>query len=281
MKRYITFLLLALMVTSIGMASERHDDDDKTTGKQREVRRLHPERERAKAIKKLQEQMSRNAEPKADPWDTSDEVWGTVDLPPATSKDSNAVEGRRLPSTINGLSTANVADADFSRDGNQRLTWRDEPVTTPIDQLLPFFSLDGDECRSKYVTTDEPSNEVYFAFSIIGDSISSPLRLCVRYCADQPLNYDQIIFTIDGYDYPFYPLEPQYTTLDNGLYLECSDDVLRTAHKDLIYALAHGHWVAAKLVNPRGIQRVKILTDGQREDFAHTLDLYRLLGGGF
>lgn len=284
MKEFITLLIVALMTIPAGMANGQPDDDDKTTGLKQEIRRLHPERHRAQAIKKLQEQQSRKSEPKADPWDTDGEVWGTVDLPPATSRDSSAVEGRRLePSTVHTI----VKQSATSRLGHDsdgeshRLSWQDQPVTVAIDLLWPYFTIVDGECRSKYVTADGASNEVYFTFTIDGDSVSGPLRLCVRYCTDQPLDFDQLIFTIDGFNYPFYPQEPQHAQLANGQYLETSDDVLRPAHKDLVYALAHGSWAALKLVNTRGIQRVKMLTDGQRQDFAHTLDLYRLLGGGF
>ena len=96
MRKYIILLLVALLAVPVGMASVARDDDDKDPSIKPGIRRLHPERERAKAVKKLQEQMSRKAEPKADPWDTSDEVWGTVALPPAASRDSNAVVGHRL-----------------------------------------------------------------------------------------------------------------------------------------------------------------------------------------
>ena len=74
LKKYIILLLVALLAVPVGMASVARDDDDKDPSIKPGIRRLHPERERAKAVKKLQEQMSRKAESKADPWDTSDEV---------------------------------------------------------------------------------------------------------------------------------------------------------------------------------------------------------------
>ena len=254
------------------------------------IRRLHPERERAKAIKKLQEQMSRKAEPKDDPWDTSDEVWGTVDLPPVALMDSNAVEGRRLNQPYQRTSkTAEeqaavdsllAMDYSIKEYGYRRMTWRDLPVTATIDQLMPYFTVDetGD-CYSKYVSRELGSNEVYFTFSIGEDSLPGPLRLRVQYCADDPLDFDQLVFTIDGYDYMFYPSNHQQGTLDGGLYWELSDDVLQPAYKDLVYALAHSNWVALKLMSTRGIHHVKMLTDWQRTDFTNTLDFYRLLGG--
>ena len=260
-----------MMAAQVGLASVAPDDDDKTQGVQREIRRLHPERERAKAMKKLREQMSRKAEPKSDPWDTSDDVWGTVDLPPVAARDSAAVVGRRLDA-IGEQSV--VADGV----GQRRMTWQDEPVTAGADDLMPYVTIDNGDCLSKYVSREETSNEAYFAFSF-QDSIVGPLRLCVQYCGASPLNYDQVIFHIDGFDYIFYPSEPQRGVTANGLRWERSDDRLKPAYKDLVYALAHSHMVILKLVGDTGISHAKVLTDGQRDDFANILSLYLLLGG--
>ena len=288
-KKYYLLLLVALLVVPVGMASTDRDDDDKNKKAKQDVRRLYPEREHAKAVKKLQEQLSRKAEPKADPWDTSDEVWGTVDLPPAAIKDSKAVEGHRLstplrtsktPAEQAALDSLLTGDNDYTEFGFHRMTWRDLPVTSTIDQLMPGFTVDENgDCYSRYVSREKSSNEVYFVFAMSEDSLPEPLRLRVQYCADDPLDFDQLIFTIDGFDYPFYPANHEQGTLDGDLYWECSDDVLQPAHKDLVYALAHSNWVALKLMSTRGIHHVKMLTDGQRTDFAHTLDLYRLMGG--
>lgn len=291
--RYILLLFVILLAAPVGMASATRDDDDKDPSIQRGIRRLHPERERAKAMKKLQEQMARKAEPKDDPWDTSDDLWGTVDLPPVALKDNAAVEGRRLkprqlgtsktPEEQAALDSLLAIDYSLTEFGYRRMKWRDLPVTRTIDQLMPGFVLNEDgDYVSKYVSFAPTSNEVYFAFAMAeGDSLPGPLRLCVRYCADDPLDFDQLIFSIDGYDYLFYPSDHHHSTLPDGLYCETSDDVLTASYKDLVYALAHSNWVALKLVSTRGIHHVKMLTDGQRSDFAATLDLYRLLGGIF
>ena len=289
MKKYLVLLLVMLLAVPVGLASNSGDDDDKVP-EWRQVRRLHPERELAKAIKKLQEQMSRKADPNADPWDTSDEVWGTVDVPPSAVKDSAAVEGHRLtprqqhtsktPEEQAALDSLLAGDYSYKEYGYRRMTWRDLPVTTTIEQLMPGFAVDENgDCFSKYVSRDKTSNEVYFAFAMHEDSLPGPLRLCVQYCADDPLDFDQIIFSIDGFDYMFYPSSTQRGTLPDDLYWESCDDVLNEAYKDLVYALAHSNWLAIKLISTRGIHHVKMLTDGQRTDFAHTLDLYRLLGG--
>lgn len=290
MRKWIVIMLMVLMAVPMGMASTVRDDDDKDPSISRGIRRLHPERERAKAVQKLREQMSRKADPKADPWDTSDEVWGTVDLPPLEVKDSTAVEGHRLTPSYQhtrksaaeqaALDSLLAIDYSIKEYGYRRMKWRDLPVTATVDQLMPYFVLDdANDCYSRYVSRERESNEVFFAFTLTEDSLPGPLRLCVQYCADDPLDFDQLLFTIDGYNYPYYPVNHQSGTLDGGLYWEMSDDVLQPAYKDLVYALAHSHWVALKLVSTRGIHHVKMLTDGQRDDFAHTLDLYRLMGG--
>ena len=286
MRNWIIILLSLLLAAPLGMASTVGDDDDKDVSIKPGIRRLHPERERAKAMKRLQEERSRKAVEKADPWDTSDEVWGTVDVPRTSARDSAAVEGYRIQHTSKTAAEQVALDSLLAMDysiqeyGFRRMTWRELPVTMSFDQLMPYFTVDSvGDCYSRYVSRDKISNEFYLAFTIGEDSLPGPLRLCVQYCADDPLDFDQILFTIDGYDYPYYPGQTQRGTLDGGLYWEWSDDVLRMPYRDLVYALAHSHWVAVKLMSTRGIHHVKMLTDGQRDDFAHTLDLYRLLGG--
>lgn len=265
LKRFIILLLAALLVVPMGLASVAGDDDDKDPSIRPGIRRLHPERERAKAMKKLQEQLSRKADSIADPWDTSDDLWGTVDLP-RSHKESAAVEGHRL-------------SPNDDREAGKRMTWRDEPVTVTLDQLMPFMVLDNGEYRSKYVTGDSVGNEVYFAFDLDEDSVPGPLRLCVNYCGDRAIEYDQVVFTVDGFDYAFYPSSPRHGRTAGGQYWAASDDELQHAYRDLVYALTHGQWAMLKLMGMNGGSRIKMLTDGQLEDLFNTLALYRLLGG--
>lgn len=268
LKKYILLLMLVLLTVPMGMASTMRDDDDRDSVMQQGVRRLHPERERAKAMKKLQEQMSHKAQPKADPWDMSDEVWGTVDVVPVAVRDSAAVVGRRL------------TDETAGAEEGKRMTWQDEPVPVTIDWLMPYFTNEGGEWRSKYVSTDSVANEVYFAFSIQeADSLPGPLRLCIRYCGSSPLEYDLVAFTVEGYDYMLYPAAPRHGRTEDGLYWAASDDEMRPAYRDLIYAVTHGNWALIKLQGTGGVSRVKVLTEDQLGDMANTVALYRLMGG--
>ena len=287
--KYIVIWLLVWLVAPVGMACPTGDDDDKDPVVQRDVRRLHPERERAKAMKKLQEQLSRKAEPKADPWDTTGELWGTVDVVRGEAIDSTAVAGRRVKpgqqhtsktpeeqAALDALLAEDYSLADIGR----RMRWRDVPVTATIDQLMPGFAVSASgDCVSKYVTWERGSNEVFFSFANNPDGTPGPLRLCLLYCADDPLGLDQVIFTIDGFDYTFYPSQVEQGKVSEDVYWEAFDQVLKNDDRDLVYALAHCHWGVMKLHSSRGIHHVKMLTEGQRTDFTNTLDLYRLLGG--
>ena len=267
LKRYLLLLLIALLAVPVASAAGLPDDDDKDPSIRPGIRRLHPQRERAKAIKKLQEQLSKKADPNADPWDTGDDAWGTVDLPPTVARDSAAVTGRRLSSLSD--------DAP----GGGRMIWREEPVTVSRDQLMQFMTIDGGECRSRYVSPDSIGNEVYFAFVLDEDSVPGPLRLCLRYSADSPCEFDQVTFTVDGHDYIFFPSEPRHGKTADNIFWAASDDELHTAYRDLVYALSHGQWAMVKLQGTSGVGRVKILNEGQLDDFANTLALYRLMGG--
>ena len=266
MRRYFIILLGMVLAGTVVLAGPVRDDDDKTPAWRQSIRRLHPERERAKAMKKLQEEMSRHTNQTADPWDTADQVWGEVDVPTDALRDSTAAEGHLLTPGETAVP--------------RRLRWHDDPVLVGWDQLQDFLVIDDGEYRSKYVSPDATTDEAYFAFAVT-DSVVGPLRLCLRYCGNRPLHYDQVVFTIDGFDYMFYPFDTLVERLDDGRSLERSDDVLRAGYKDLVYALAHGHWVMMKLCGDGGVNHVKMLSDGQIDDFAHTLALYRLMGGTF
>ncbi|MBR4830128.1 MAG: hypothetical protein IKZ92_10065 [Muribaculaceae bacterium] len=288
MRKWIIILMAMLLAAPVVMSSPVGDDDDKDPSIKPGIRRLHPERERAKAIKQLQDEMSRKAEPKDDPWDMTGEVWGTVDLP-REAKDVKAVEGRRLTQRtsktpaeqqmVNQLINTDYSIHEYSV-GDRRMLWRDEPVTSSVDELLPFFSYENGEYLSKYVSRDKTSNEIYFIFSY-HDSVPGPLRLCIQYCADDPLDYDMLTVNVDGFDYVYYPSNIERGRQGKKLYWELCDNVLNPAYKDMVYALAHSHWAFIKFHGANGINHVKTLSQGQRDDFAHALDLYRLLGGGW
>jgi len=284
------------------------DDKDYDESIRKPIRRLHPERERAKAIKKLQEQRAHKAVPKADPWDTSDEAWGTVEVVPVAVTDSvsddfddtsldeggrhvTTAQGRRLSSgnatsksaadkaQLDALLNADYSIKQYEAPGARRMTWRDEPVTATRDQLEPFFDITATRCLPRGIGLDTASNEAFFYFDLDANGhASGPLRLRVQYCADDPLDFDELVFNVDGHDYVFFPRDMRQGTIGK-MYWQTSDDDLRAVDRDLAYALSHSHWMMLKLKGSNGISHVKMLTDSQRDDFARALQFYRLLGG--
>ena len=99
--------------------------------------------------------------------------------------------------------------------------------------------------------------------------------------ADDPLNYNDITFTIDGFNYSFHPGKPARGKQGARMYWEQSEDALTAQDKDLVYALSHCHWARISLKGADGMNHVKMLTDKQLEAFAHTFELYRAMGGKF
>jgi|GEM_PF-695706 len=304
-KRYFIIAMMALSVASAAFAAPAGDEEDYDVSIRKGIRRLHPERERAKAIKKLQQQRAQKAVPKVDPWDTSDEAWGTVEVvPEPTSQESIADEpvatspsgekrkvttaqGRRLNATTKSASDQEQLDALLGTDyslqqyevpGTRRMTWRDEPVKATRESLQPYFELTGSSCLPRGLKLDNGTNAVFFYFNVVNGE-AQDLRLRVQYCADDPINFEELVFSVDGFDYTFFPQQMQRGNDGDGYYWQTSDDELRRADRDLVYALSHSHWAMLKLKGADGVSHVKMLSDVQRDDFARTFQFFRLLGG--
>ena len=123
-------------------------------------------------------------------------------------------------------------------------------------------------------------NAVFFYFTAPSAAAPDALRLRIQYYADDPLNFRQAVFTIDGFDYTYVPEEtPRRGKVTARTYWECSDQPLTRAHRDLVYALTHARWVRLKLIGADGVNHVKLLTSDQLRALADALNLYRLLGG--
>ena len=106
-----------------------------------------------------------------------------------------------------------------------------------------------------------------------------PLHLRVQYYADDPLQFNEILFTIDGFDYSYRALSPQRGKGAGRMIWEFSDQEVASSDRDLLYALSHANWVRMSLVGSDGTKHVKLLTETQIRDFYLVLQLFRLLGG--
>jgi len=266
---WLCLLALATLSTAVAATTMRADDDDYDESIRRPIRRLHPEREREKAIKKWEAEQARKqqaeqkaatqASPLSDPWGDA-----SASTAPAAGKED-------LYRLLNKDYSIKHYDIPSSP---QPMTWRDEPVTSLESDLLPHFARSGHRYTPAGTTMKRTDNQCYFYFDEGG-----PLHLRVQYYADDPLNYDRMVFTIDGFDYDFTTMARPQRGRDGRMYWEITDDQLTTANRDLVYALSHASWIRLKLLGANGINHVKLLTERQVDDFARAWDLYRLYGG--
>ncbi|MBR6284847.1 MAG: hypothetical protein IKR25_11235 [Muribaculaceae bacterium] len=160
-----------------------------------------------------------------------------------------------------------------------RIVWQDAPVTDDMEQLLGNIKHGDLGVMPRGVTTDNTENAIYLYFKEGPDGKPEPLRLRIQYYADDPLNYYEAQFNINGFDYSFKPTNFKRGKGKGRMIWENSDDPVTAADKDLIYALAHGDWVVLKLMAPSGINHNKQLTDEQLAAFRQVLNLYLLKGG--
>ena len=269
--------------TSLPCLAQSEDDYDESI--RMPIRRLHPEREREKARKKLQQEL--DAKNKAQ--QTADDAWEENNQPKA-KKDNRRVVGKAaLPqstadkSVINELLNKDYSLVEYLPAAPQPLRWKDDPIRETENELLMQVSKSSPQTGTmRYMPRDvsmsRTENAFYAYFTTSGGRVD-PLRLRVQYCADDPLLFNDIQFQIDGFDYRYRANSPQRGKGTGRMIWEESDQVVVAANKDLLYALSHAHWVRMALVGADGTKHVKMLTEKQIRDFYSILQLYRLLGG--
>lgn len=174
-----------------------------------------------------------------------------------------------------------ICEYDF---GPKRMVWKDDTVTETQERILPFFMLtDVGEYRgivSTGVVISDIVNDVYIYFTQDANGIPTSMRLRIQYYADDPLNYNQIAFVVDGFDYPFTPTNIKCGDGEEGYVWQQSDDELHDKDKDLVYAISHcENWAELKLVGADGMEHIKPLTREKLDEFKRTLQLFLLRGG--
>lgn len=168
----------------------------------------------------------------------------------------------------------------------KRMVWKDDTINETQENLVPFFKAQPVRGYNSILplnaVVDNLVNDVYLYFTDGPEGIPSALRLRIQYYADDPLNYNDMEFTIDGFDYKFHPTNIQRGHGEDIMIWENSDDELKVADKDLVYALSHcQYWAQVKLHGDDGMVHVKLISKEQIEDFKRTVQLYLLRGGTF
>lgn len=278
---------MALLACSSLPLAAQDSEDDYDESIRMPIRRLHPEREREKARKKLQAELdakNKAQQPAVDDWEDNSQS------AEAKKKDKRRVVGKStMPqssadkSLLNELLNKNYDLVEYVPAAPQRLVWRDDPIVETENELLMRLSKSSPQTGTvRYMprgASMSRTDNSFFAYFTTDGSRVDRLRLRVQYYADDPLRFNDIQFTIDGFDYSYRATSPRRGKGTGRMIWEESDQAVASTDKDLLYALSHAHWVRMSLVGADGTKHVKMLTETQIQDFYSILQLYRLLGG--
>lgn len=281
-KRLYLILLFAFVTCSAVLAQSPWPDEESERDEsvRKPVRRLHPERDRDKAIKEyLKEQERVN----------------NVDEAESATNAKNKPDRRKVVKRVAQQQTSTVdqafLDELMSRDYSlgpvvplgvrEPYKWIDEPVTVEERDLMAILTSESHGAAVRYMPRDVTAKLTDNAFYLYFDERLEPesLRLRLQYCADDPLNFSRIDFVIDGFDYTYTPSNTKRGKLSARLFWETCDDVVGQDDKDLIYALTHCKWAEMLLIGADGINHLKELTDDQLASLRAMLQLYLLRGG--
>ena len=278
---------MALLACSSLPLAAQDSEDDYDESIRMPIRRLHPEREREKARKKLQAELdakNKSQQSAVDDWEDNSQS------AEAKKKDKRRVVGKStMPqssadkSLLNELLNKNYDLVEYVPAAPQRLVWRDDPIVETENELLMRLSKSSPQTGTvrympRGVSMSRTDNSFFAYFTTDGSRVDR-LRLRVQYYADDPLRFNDIQFTIDGFDYSYRATTPRRGKGTGRMIWEESDQAVASSDKDLLYALSHAHWVRMSLVGADGTKHVKMLTETQIQDFYSILQLYRLLGG--
>ncbi len=291
MTRILSILLVLLFsVSSVGSAVhaiKAYDDEDLDPALRMPVRRLHPERRatlQSKAKLKEEKRKSKQAKKTKETLNREErlakaaaEKRGEQYVSPEKRAAARATEKAHLDSLLAVEYTTPVYSYE------QRMVWKNEPIVETTGELLPFFNRSKEAGLVLYlpngVTLTNDNNDLFFYFYAEGAK-PQELRLRSQYFADDPLAIERLQFTIDGFNYYFKPGKVERGKKGAKMFWETSDDKLSSSDKDLVYALAHcKKWARLTYIGANGFNHVRKLTKSQIQNFYHTLQLYRLLGG--
>ncbi len=283
MKKIIYHLLLLFtFVTSLPAAAQYHPESENEYDPsiRRPIRRLHPEREREKAMKELLKQQEQGQQGHDDAWSEPDKSKNDQRRPAAT-RSPQAQTSTSDKAFLQELLSKDYSLVQIVPDAAKPYVWIDEPVETTENELLASVSRTAQGAALRYMPRGASMENTKNGFYLYFDERTSPLplRLRVQYYADDPLNFNRIDFLIDGFEYSYQPSQKQSGRVYGKMIWENCDEPLTASDKDLIYALTHCQWARMSLVGHDGINHVKMLSDEQLKGLRTVLQLYLLRGG--
>jgi len=163
------------------------------------------------------------------------------------------------------------------------LVWNDdEVIVTPIDTLKSVFrtskSTTGGDTRylHKEINDNYKENDVYLYFNTT-NGVPDPIRFVVHYYADDAVDFEKLIFTINNKTFEYVPKSVNRTR-DGIYYAENIDVAFGPEQKDLVAALAHGYYAHMSLYSKKVSHRI-FFNKKHLDHFKRTYELYRLMGG--
>ena len=284
MKRILhSLLLLFTIATCLPLSAQDHPTSEKEYDEsiRRPIRRLHPEREREKAMKEYQKQQQQAAQA-ADPWSEEQPA-------KSTKPDKRRVVRRtaqKQTSTSDKAMLEELLNKDYSLvqivpDAAKPYVWKDEPIEATEGDLLTHVDRSAQGAAIRYMPHGTSMDNTKNAFYLYFDERNTPgqLHLRVQYYADDALNFHRIDFLIDGFEYTYKPTNKRNGRVHGRMIWENCDEPVGHDDKDLLYALTHCQWVRMSLVGDEGINHVKLLSEDQLQGLRSVLQLYLLRGG--
>lgn len=288
MKKILLPLLALTITLSVAVprldAACTADEQDYDESVRLPVRRLHPERPTKEKKRQMEAEKESRERSKSEIDDEIQAGFGTAGKKKKTQQTSGkktAEEKALLDKLLNN----DYEITDLRAEMMKPKKWKDEPVHGTKASLMPYCtreevgsgSLTEYRYRPKTAPKDEMSNGLFLYFDVKG-GLPVNLRLRGQYYADDPLVFDKIVFTIDGFNYEYVPVKVNRGKNGRFSWENC-DEPLRSKNKDLLYALTHCSWVRVTFVGTRGFNHVRTLNDKEVKDFYHVFELYRVLGG--
>lgn len=201
-------------------------------------------------------------------------------------QDSVKAEQEKRKAALDSLLSMDYTIVHYEVKDPEPYVWEEnEMISTPKEDLLATFraitksAANGGHTEYVHsnINTDYKENDFYFYF-VVKDGVPEPLRFVAHYYADDPINFNKLMFTIDGFKYEYVPKDLNRRN-EGKFYSENFDNQLDAGARDLVAALGRGQYANMLLVSEDGVSHRIFFTEKQLKNFRDTYQLYRLLGG--
>ena len=186
-------------------------------------------------------------------------------------------------SFLNELLNKDYSLKNYLPEEPKPMVWVDDSINWTADEVTPDLNVSKGKDGVKYLPCksifDSSHNDVFFYYITDAVGKPGPLKMRLQYYADDPLNFKDMEFIIDGFEYKFHPTNVQRGKATGVMIWEASDDEIKAADKDLAYALSHCTWARLKLIGASGINHVKVISEDQLKGFKRVMQMYLLQGG--